>query len=391
MSMIVARMQKMKAANLIGLGNHNQRRTENHSNEDIDVTRSHLNYDLINKTRQYKTDIETFINENKASSRAVRKDAVLVNEWIITSDSAFFKGLDENQTKRFFQSARNYFSENYGDSNIRYAQVHLDERTPHMHLGIVPFSEDKRLSAKTLFNRQSLLTIQEELPKYLKERGFAIERGQEDSERKHLTVKEYKNLKEKEQELIEQNHVSQSELNKVKSNYSELEGQYRELVVQNIGIKKEVEQKEKELVQFGFRDKKAIEQKPALLKKGYSIVKTSELKQVEKDAGLATLANEKFKNEEIEKIVLERQLKEAEEANKELKEDLGGKLEWTRNQLALTQKKLTKVVNEFADRWDYAKDFFKQAFNKDLDEVYKGFKDDTKQKEAKTTRNDLSR
>ena len=391
MSMIVARMQKMKAANLIGLGNHNQRRTENHSNEDIDVTRSHLNYDLINKTRQYKTDIETFINENKASSRAVRKDAVLVNEWIITSDSAFFKGLDENQTKRFFQSARNYFSENYGDSNIRYAQVHLDERTPHMHLGIVPFSEDKRLSAKTLFNRQSLLTIQEELPKYLKERGFAIERGQEDSERKHLTVKEYKHLKEKEQELIEQNHVSQSELNKVKSNYSELEGQYRELVVQNIGIKKEVEQKEKELVQFGFRDKKAIEQKPALLKKGYSIVKTSELKQVEKDAGLATLANEKFKNEEIEKIVLERQLKEAEEANKELKEDLGGKLEWTRNQLALTQKKLTKVVNEFADRWDYAKDFFKQAFNKDLDEVYKGFKDDTKQKEAKTSRNDLSR
>ena len=391
MSMIVARMQKMKAANLIGLGNHNQRRTENHSNEDIDVTRSHLNYDLINKTRQYKTDIETFINENKASSRAVRKDAVLVNEWIITSDSEFFKGLDENQTKRFFQSARNYFSENYGDSNIRYAQVHLDERTPHMHLGIVPFSEDKRLSAKTLFNRQSLLTIQEELPKYLKERGFAIERGQEDSERKHLTVKEYKNLKEKEQELIEQNHVSQSELNKVKSNYSELEGQYRELVVQNIGIKKEVEQKEKELVQFGFRDKKAIEQKPALLKKGYSIVKTSELKQVEKDAGLATLANEKFKNEEIEKIVLERQLKKAEEANKELKEDLGGKLEWTRNQLALTQKKLTKVVNEFADRWDYAKDFFKQAFNKDLDEVYKGFKDDTKQKEAKTSRNDLSR
>ena len=391
MSMIVARMQKMKAANLIGLGNHNQRRTENHSNEDIDVTRSHLNYDLINKTRQYKTDIETFINENKASSRAVRKDAVLVNEWIITSDSEFFKGLDENQTKSFFQSARNYFSENYGDSNIRYAQVHLDERTPHMHLGIVPFSEDKRLSAKTLFNRQSLLTIQEELPKYLKERGFAIERGQEDSERKHLTVKEYKNLKEKEQELIEQNHVSQSELNKVKSNYSELEGQYRELVVQNIGIKKEVEQKEKELVQFGFRDKKAIEQKPALLKKGYSIVKTSELKQVEKDAGLATLANEKFKNEEIEKIVLERQLKKAEEANKELKEDLGGKLEWTRNQLALTQKKLTKVVNEFADRWDYAKDFFKQAFNKDLDEVYKGFKDDTKQKEAKTSRNDLSR
>ena len=37
MSMVVARMQKMKAPNLIGLGNHNQRKTDNHSNKDIDV------------------------------------------------------------------------------------------------------------------------------------------------------------------------------------------------------------------------------------------------------------------------------------------------------------------------------------------------------------------
>ena len=41
MSMVVARMQKMKAENLIGLGNHNQRKTANHSNQEIDVTRSH--------------------------------------------------------------------------------------------------------------------------------------------------------------------------------------------------------------------------------------------------------------------------------------------------------------------------------------------------------------
>ena len=201
MSMVVARMQKMKADNLIGLGNHNQRRTENHSNKDIDVTRSNLNYDLVNRTNNYKTDIQQFINENKSSNRAVRKDAVLVNEWIVTSDSNFFKSLDPNETKRFFETAKEYFAENYGEENIRYSQVHMDERTPHMHLGIVPFTEDKRLSAKTIFNRQALQTIQDELPSYLKEKGFEIERGEEKSERKHLTVKEYKELKEKEKDL----------------------------------------------------------------------------------------------------------------------------------------------------------------------------------------------
>jgi len=178
MSFVVARMQKMKSGNLVGIGNHNQRLTDNHSNKDIDTERSYLNYDLVNRTDNYKTDIQQFINENKSSSRAVRKDAVLINEWIITSDNQFFKDKDDKEIKDFFEQSKNYFSEKFGDENIRYAQVHLDETTPHMHLGIVPFNAEKRLSAKTIFNRQALQAVQDELPKYLNERGFELERGE---------------------------------------------------------------------------------------------------------------------------------------------------------------------------------------------------------------------
>nr|WP_231124848.1 plasmid recombination protein [Limosilactobacillus reuteri] len=46
-----------------------------------------------------------------------------------------------------------------------------NDAPPHMHLGIVPFNAEKRLSAKTLFNRQALQAVQDELPKYLNERG----------------------------------------------------------------------------------------------------------------------------------------------------------------------------------------------------------------------------
>jgi hypothetical protein len=45
MSYLVANMQKLKADNLVGLGNHDQRRTQHHKNPDIDVDRSALNYD----------------------------------------------------------------------------------------------------------------------------------------------------------------------------------------------------------------------------------------------------------------------------------------------------------------------------------------------------------
>lgn len=194
MSYCVARMEKMKSDNLVGIGNHNQRRFSNHSNKDIDVSKSHLNYDILDKVKSYKTDIEGYINANKSSKRAVRKDAVLVCEWIITSDSEFFESMTPADTREYFQTAIDFFAERYGSKNLMYAQVHLDERTPHMHLGIVPFDKDNKLTAKTMFDREALQDIQNELPRYMNERGFKVERGRAGSEAKHLTVQEYKDV-----------------------------------------------------------------------------------------------------------------------------------------------------------------------------------------------------
>lgn len=189
MSKIVARMEKMKTGNLGGIQRHNQRETDNHSNKEIDVERSHLNYDLVNQESiNYQERIREIIDEQRVSKRAVRKDAVLVDEWIITSDKTFFETAD---SRKFFEDSLAYFSDRCGSQNIAYATVHLDETTPHMHLGIVPMYNN-RLSSKQMFTREALKEIQEELPTYLKERGHEIERGIKGSEQKHLTVEEYK-------------------------------------------------------------------------------------------------------------------------------------------------------------------------------------------------------
>lgn len=201
MSKIVARMQKMKAGNLTGIGNHNQRKTKNHSNKDIDPSLSHLNYDLVNRTKNYQTDIQTFINETKSTKRAVRKDAVLVNEWIITSDNDFFDHLTNGERENFFKRSKEYFTDKFGEENIRYATVHLDETTPHMHLGVVPFDKENKLSAKRVFGRQTLREVQEDLPRELQKVRFDIERGEKGSKRKNLTVPEFKAMKTEEKEI----------------------------------------------------------------------------------------------------------------------------------------------------------------------------------------------
>lgn len=250
MSFVVARMQKMKADNLVGIGNHNQRRTKNHSNQDIDISKSHLNYDLVNRTDTYKTDIQQFINEKKASKRATRKDAVLVNEWIITSDKPFFERLDEKQTRQFFESAKRYFAEEFGDDNIRYAQVHLDEKNPHMHLGIVPFDEENKLSAKRVFNRQALQAIQDDFPRFMNEQGFSLQRGEKDSQRKNLSVSEYKTMKE-DLKILEKDKVDkENEVNQLTDKVQELEKDYHQYqavvdTVRDIDIESEPVMKKK--------------------------------------------------------------------------------------------------------------------------------------------------
>ena len=222
MSMLAARMQKMKAGNLSGMENHNKRIFKNHSNPDIDTELSNQNYDLINRDGKYKDVVKDIIDSQKISDRATRKDAVLVSEWIITSDQAFFQAMQPEERDRFFKEATDWFKERYGEQNMVYAHVHLDETTPHMHLGVVPM-RDGKLQAKNVFNREELRTIQEALPNHLKEKGFKIDRGSEKSDRKHLSVPEYKEAIEATKQLESEGLKKRQEIVQAISNIDTLQ------------------------------------------------------------------------------------------------------------------------------------------------------------------------
>ncbi|SPT64797.1 Plasmid recombination enzyme [Aerococcus viridans] len=73
MAYAVARMQKMKVGNITGIENHNRRKTKNHSNKDIDVERSHLNYDLVGNSGTYHKNIMGYINEKKSKQASYKK------------------------------------------------------------------------------------------------------------------------------------------------------------------------------------------------------------------------------------------------------------------------------------------------------------------------------
>lgn len=213
-------MGKMKIGNLQGIEKHNKRLFKNHSNPDIDVTKSHLNYDLVSCKKSYKNAYEDEMQEHYKSKRKVRSDATVIDEWIFSASNDFFENMSEADEKRYFSTCLDFMKEKYG--HVVYATVHKDETTPHMHLGLVPLTSDGRLSHKDIFTRNELKKLHTALYERLTEEGFNLEKPQS-SDKEHLTVMEFKakkneELLQKQNNAIERNYVV---INKQKKTYKE--------------------------------------------------------------------------------------------------------------------------------------------------------------------------
>ena len=200
----VATMKKMKIDNLSGIFRHDFRETDNHKNQDIDPSKSNQNIELVADHKLRKRDVMDFIQKHRVGSRKVRRDAVVLDEWIIGSDHGYFAEKSPEEVRKYFSDAIGYFAQKFGRENILYGNVHLDESTPHMHMGIVPITKDHKLSSKRVFDRNTLREIQTEFPKYMQEHGHEVVRGSEKSQRKKLSVAEYKHAKEEQKEIEQQ-------------------------------------------------------------------------------------------------------------------------------------------------------------------------------------------
>lgn len=190
MSFSIIRVAKVKSkTNTRGIQKHVQRENKNYENKDIDLDKSHLNYDLVNNTAiDFNQKIDEKIEENYNGKRKIRTDAVKHIDGLITSDDEFFSHQSPEDTKQFFEQAKTFLEEEYGKENLLYATVHMDEKTPHMHYGIVPITKDGRLSAKEVIgNKKALTEFQDRFNTYINEQGYDLERGLS----RHLTNDEH--------------------------------------------------------------------------------------------------------------------------------------------------------------------------------------------------------
>lgn len=245
-SFAVIHMKKLKAPDVKGIQIHNQREKESQSNFDIDQSRSHLNYDLLNDTRiDYKARIQKEIDERYTGTKKIRKDAVKLCSFLVTSDKEFFDGLEPEEEKRYFKESLEFLQDRYGKENILYAMVHKDEKTPHMHVGMVPITKDGKFAAKEFFGKKTeLMQLQDQFHEHIVKSGFSLERGMS-SDKKHVEPKRWKAQSVKEkilslenelQEKLQEKSQVETSIETIKGRLNALEGDLKDFKEQSLAI-----------------------------------------------------------------------------------------------------------------------------------------------------------
>lgn len=284
----MAHVAKYTRGAIQGLSNHLDRKTENHANKDIDVSKSHLNYDL----NQNQGDTISRLNERLEQVYCMnRKDVKAVADWIVTLPKEL-EDRPADEQRQFFQATKDFLDKQYGEENNISANVHMDETTPHMHYAFVPVVYDKKkqrekVSAKIVLNRNHLQSFHDDLDKHLKaEIPQIYERGVVNGQTVGVeTVQELKQLRTQEKALSE-------EIENLSAKRDTVQG--------------EIKAKTSELSAIELDDTyKNVEAKPVAFQKKYVKVLESDLIKLQDQASTAKVYKAKFELEEEKTKVLQ--------------------------------------------------------------------------------------
>ena len=194
MAYAILRFAKHKGGASKALGAHHERTKEFYaSNPDIDKNRTMQNYHIVTPRWSYEQEIRHRI---RMAGCRVRKDSVKFVDTLVTVSPEFAKA-HEAEMQEYFSRAFNFLKERVGEENIISAVVHMDEKTPHLHLCFVPLTKDNRLSAKEILgNKKAMIQWQDDFYACMAERWPELERGAPavETKRRHLTPQWYKRV-----------------------------------------------------------------------------------------------------------------------------------------------------------------------------------------------------
>ncbi len=120
MSYAIVRNEKLTRSQAIGICVHNDRKAKNHSNKEIDTSKSNLNYYFKKNKLSYTKEFDRLRKKYDLQGQ-IRSNSIIMCEMIFTSDKEFFDTIGMEGTKRYFEESYKFICnyKNFVCHNIR--------------------------------------------------------------------------------------------------------------------------------------------------------------------------------------------------------------------------------------------------------------------------------
>jgi hypothetical protein len=261
MGKIVINLDKGKRGQNGGLSAHIDRtQKQENISKNIDTSKSHLNVELVSKNGTIDEMINQRIKEAYTGKKEIRKDAVTSCKFVLSGSHENMTQMSREELLKWSLESYKFFADKHGEKNIIRCTLHLDEKTPHLHLVVVPMTPDGRLCAKDFYGGKE--KMKELHDSYSEKVGskFGLERGINGENRKHIKTADY-------YRYVNSNELTAEKLIKLEPEKSKvLIGKLIELAdknqsnLQHISHKKSLENYERGLLKGNQQDDRKREQ-----------------------------------------------------------------------------------------------------------------------------------
>ena len=189
---------------------------------------------FYNLTKEYKKEHDERMKTEREDRKKTFKQMldksrnVVADELLFTATSEFFDNMTIDDIKEWAYTCMEFVYEDLGykKGQVLHSVIHLDEKTPHIHCVVVPlvrkFDNRTKTERYTISKKQyikdniHLSELQDKYHKRLIDKGYDLERGIKGSNRKHIKIKDYKNINRKlEQNLNTRNERLDKAMNKL--------------------------------------------------------------------------------------------------------------------------------------------------------------------------------
>lgn len=327
-----------------------------------DKSRTHLNRELIefpegitNRTQAIQHRIKTAGIKRKVTTDQVR--VIRVN--VSGTHEDMMRIQAEGRIDEWCKDNLDYFKSEFGQKNIVSAVLHMDEKTPHIHIVLVPIVTGKRRKAKEgadpkkkkdvvrlcaddVLTKTKMVEYQDSYAVAMEKYG--LERGIRGSEARHRTTAEYY------RDTLQQGQVMEDNIGKLRQQEAMEQQQLDDLQMRTGNKQVELDRKQ---VQLQEKERQLRQVKNEIVKAGFEKAAKEAGRDFLEGVG-KLMGNPKAKRLEAEKEILKQEvenlLDEKEAIGRQAKRDIAEKdrVILEKDSLITSQKsKLDKLFDYF--------------------------------------------